>query len=238
MKFTYCELGYFPFLVPEKDSSFASNVGKQTVYPAGFSLDQALQIYWRAQDYALTATGNGVLGEVTQALSATGNLPVRNASVGTAAFSVIDGLPIPSPAVLAAGIGLRQSIPGLGTITASGGLGSGTNSEAVLNLLVNLFYPEVYAPDPMVKYAGQYWPAMSLSCSVTNSVNLDSGGSESISFDCTTLPDPASTTQIGIFLFFGVRVPVFCQPLAPADGDDAAETRTFSGALTVAAEWA
>lgn len=238
MKFTYCELGYFPFLVPEKDESFASSVGAQTVYPAGFSLDQALQIYWRAQNYAISAAGDGALGGVTQALSATGNLPPRNASVGTAAFSVIDGLPIPSPAALAAGIGLRQTVPGTGTITASGGLGSGTNTSALFNLLVNLFYPEVYAPDPMVKYAGQYWPALSLSCSVTNSVDLDSGGSESISFDCTTLPDPSSTTEIGSFSFFGVSVPVFCVPLAPADGDDAAETRTFSGSLTVAGEWA
>jgi hypothetical protein len=238
MKLTYCDYGWFPFLVPEKDSSFASNVGPQTVYPAGFSLDQTMQIYWRAQNYALTATGNGVLGEVTQALSATGNLPPRNASVGTASFSEIDGLPIPSPTVLAAGVGLRQTIPGTGTITASGDLGSGTNSAARFNLLIDLFYTEVYAPDPMIRYAGQWWPAMSLSCSVTNTVNLDSGGVESIEFDCTTLPDPSSTTEIGSFLFFGVSVPVYCQPLAPGDPDDPAETRTFAGSLTVAGEWA
>jgi len=238
MKFTYCELGYFPFLVPEKDASFASSVGSQTVYPAGFSLDQALQIYWRAQNYAISATGAGALGGVTQALAATGNLPPRNAAVGTASFSVIAGLPVPSPAVLAAGVGLRQTVPGSGTITASGDLGGGTSTTALFNLLVNLFYPEVYAPDPMVKYAGQYWPALSISCSVTNSVALDSGGSASISFDCTTLPDPASTTELGAFTFFGVSVPVFCQPLAPASGSDPAETRTFAGSLSVAGEWA
>jgi len=238
MKFTYCELGYFPFLVPEKDGSFASSVGAQTVYPAGFSLDQAMQIYWRAQNYAISATGAGALGGVTQALTATGNLPPRNASVGTASFSVIAGLPVPSPAVLAAGVGLRQTVPGSGTITASGGLGSGMSTSALFNLLVNLFYPEVYAPDPMVKYAGQYWPALSVSCSVTNTVALDAGGSASISFDCTTLPDPASTTELGAFTFFGASVPVFCQPLAPADGSDPAETRTFSGSLSVAGEWA
>ncbi len=238
MKFTYCELGYFPFFVPEKDASFAPSVGAQTVYPAGFSLDEALQIYWSAQDYTISAAGNGVLGQVTQALSATGSLPSRNALVGTDAFSVVDGLPIPSPAALAVGVGLRQTVAGAGTITAKGSLGSGTNSSALFNLLVNLFYPEVYAPDPMVKYGGQYWPAMSIACSVTNSVNLDGGGSESISFDCTTLPDSASTTQIGSFSFFGASVPVFCQPLASADASDPAETRTFSGSLAVAGEWA
>lgn len=238
MKFTYCEDGYFPFLVPEKDASFASSVGPQTVYPAGFSLDQVLQIYWRAENYAISATGSGALGGVTQALSATGNLPPRNASVGTAEFSVIGGLTIPAPAALAAGVGLRQTVPGTGTITASGSLGSGTNSAALFNLLVDLFYPEVYAPDPMVKYNGQWWPALGLSCAVTNTVNLDGGGSESIAFDCTTLPNAASTTSLGSFTFFGVSVPVFCQPLAPGDSGDAAETRSFSGALTVAGEWA
>jgi hypothetical protein len=238
MKFTYCDLGYFPFLVPEKDASFASSVGPQTAYPAGFSLDRALQIYWRAQNYALSATGNGVLGEVTQALAATGNLPPRNMLVGTASYTEIDGLPIPAPAALAVGVGLRQTVPGSGTITASGRLGSGTSTAALLNLLVDLFYPEVYVQDPMVKYAGQYWPAMSISCAVTNTVTLTAGGSESIEFDCSTLQDAASTTEIGSFSFFGVSVPVFCHPLAPADGGGAAETRTFTGSLSVAGEWA
>jgi hypothetical protein len=238
MKLTYCDDGYFPFLVPEMDSSFASSVGPQTVYPAGFSLDQAMQIYWRAQNYALSATAGGVLGGITQALAASGNLPARNAYVGTGIFSEVDGLVNGAAAALAAGVGLRQTVPGTGTITASSELGSGTNSAALLNLLVDLFYTEVYAPDPMVKYAGQWWPAMSLSCGVTNTVNLDGGGSQSIEFDCTTLPDPSSTTALGSFSFFGVSVPVYCQPLAPADGPSPAETRSFSGSLTVANEWA
>ena len=82
MKLTYCDFGYFPFLVPEKDASFASSVGPQTVYPAGFSLGQAMQIYWQAQNYTLSATGNGVLGGVTQALAAGGQPAARNAIVG------------------------------------------------------------------------------------------------------------------------------------------------------------
>jgi hypothetical protein len=69
MKLTFLSETFFPFLVPEKDATFASSVGPQTVYPAGFSLDEALQIYWRAQNYRLVASGNGVLGSVTQALS-------------------------------------------------------------------------------------------------------------------------------------------------------------------------
>jgi hypothetical protein len=238
MKLSYCDYGYFPFLVPEKDSSFASSVGAQTVYPAGFSLDVAMQIYWRAQNYALSATGNGVLGGLTQALAASGNLPARNAIVSTGSFTEIDGLPVPSVAALAGGVGLRQTVPGSGTLTATGALGSGTSTSALLNLLVDLFYTEVYAPDPMIKYAGQWWPAMSISCSVTNTVNLTGGGSESMEFDCTTLPDPSSTTNIGSFSFFGVSVPVFCQPLQPGDGSDPAETRSFTGSLTVAGEWA
>jgi hypothetical protein len=236
MKFTYCEYGYFPFLVPEKDASFAASTGPQTVYPAGFTLDEVLQIYWRAQNYAISATGTGAVGGVAQALAATGNIPPRNASVGTGSFTVLGNIPIGAPAVLSAGVGLRQTVPGSGTITASGGLGSGTNTAALFNLLVDLFYPEVFAPDPIVKYAGKWWPALSLSCVVTNTVNLD--GAQSIEFDCTTLPDPASTTSLGSFSFFGVSVPVFCEPLAPGDSEDAPETRTFAGSLTVAGEWA
>jgi len=72
MKFTYLSDSFFPFAVPEKDSSFASSVGPQTVYPVGLSLDEALQIYWRAQNYQLVASGNGVLGALTQALSVNG----------------------------------------------------------------------------------------------------------------------------------------------------------------------
>jgi len=75
MKLTYLSETFFPFLVPQMDSSFASSVGPQTVYPAGFSLDEALQIYWRAQNYQLVASGNGVLGPLTQALSVDGLLP-------------------------------------------------------------------------------------------------------------------------------------------------------------------
>ena len=146
MKFTYCEEGYFPFLVPEKDASFASSTGPQTVYPAGFSLDAALQIYWRAQHYAISATGAGALGGVTQALAASGNIPARNFSVGTASYSIIDGLPVNAPAVLAAGVGLRQTVPGGGTITASGDAGSGTNPAALFNLRVNLFYRKSTRP--------------------------------------------------------------------------------------------
>jgi hypothetical protein len=236
MKLTYCDDGYFPFVVPEMDSSFASSVGPQTVYPAGFSLGQAMQIYWQTQNYTLSATGHGVLGGLTQSLAAGGSL-ARNAIVNTNNFSEADGLMTNAPAALAAGAGMRQTVPGSGTITAAGALGTGTNPAAQINLLIDLFYPEVYAPDPMVKYAGLYWPAMSISCSITNTVNLDGGGSESIEFDCTTLPDPSSTTAIGSFTFFGASVPVYCQPLQPGDSSDPAETRTFSGSLAVGIAW-
>jgi hypothetical protein len=236
MKLTYCDFGYFPFIVPEKDASFASSTGPQTVYPAGFSLGQAMQIYWQAQNYTLGATGSGVLGGLTQSLAASGTL-VRNAIVNTGGFTEVDGLMTNAAAALAAGAGMRQTVPGSGTIVASGALGSGTNSSAQFNLLVDLFYPEVYAPDPMVKYNGLYWPAMSVSCTVTNTVNIDGGGSESIEFDCTTLPDPSSTTAIGSFTFFGTSVPVYCRPLAPGDSSDPAETRTFSGSLAVGVAW-
>lgn len=49
---------------------------------------------------------------------------------------------------------------------------------------------------------------------------------------------PCLTTEIGSFLFFGISVPVYCTTLAPASGSEPAETRTFSGSLTVANEWA
>ena len=78
---------------------------------------------------------------------------------------------------------------------------------------------------------------MSISCAVTNTVDLDTGGSLEIGFDVTSLPDPASSTEIGSFSFFGISVPVFCTALAPASGPDPAETRTFSGSLIVATEW-
>jgi hypothetical protein len=237
MNLNYLSTSFFPFIVPEKDSSFASSVGPQTVYPAGFSLDQALQIYWRAQDYHLTASGNGVLGEVTQALAIDGTLPPRNVSVATNAYGLITGFAPMGPADLVTGRGVRQVVPGSGTINASGPDGNGTNAGALFNLQVNLFYPEIFVRDPVVKYNGLWWPAMSISCSVENTVELDIGGEAGIGFDCTTLPDPDSTTEIGSFDFFGVTVPVFCTDLAPASGPDPAETRTFSGSLQVAAEW-
>jgi hypothetical protein len=236
MKLTYLSETFFPFLVPEKDSSFASNVGPQTVYPAGFSLDQALQIYWRAKDYHLLAAGTGVRGPLTQALSIDGNLPLRNASVGTSSYFVIPGFAPVGAGDLVVGIGMRQVVPGTGTIIASGSV-TGTNSSALFNLLVNLFYPEFFAADPVVRFDGKWWPAMSVSCAVTNTVATSDGGSLSIEYDCTTF-DPASTTEIGVFSFFGVSVPVFCTGLAPASESAPAETRSFSGALTVVDEWA
>jgi hypothetical protein len=236
MKLTYLSDTFFPFLVPEMDSSFALSVGAQTVYPAGFGLDEALQIYWRAQNYQLTASGNGVLGPLTQALGVDGLLPPRNAGVGTDSYYAVEGFMPVGPGDLVIGIGMRTVVPGTGTITASGPGISGTNTSALFNLQVNLFYPEIFAPDPVIRYDGMWWPAMSVSCSVTNTVALDSGGSLSIEYDCTTF-DPDSTTEIGSFSFFGVSVPVFCAGLAPASGPDPAETRTFSGSLTVANEW-
>jgi hypothetical protein len=236
MKLTYLSETFFPFLVPKKDSSFASSVGPQTVYPAGFSLDEVLQIYWRAQNYQVVAAGNGVLGSLTQALAVDGLLPPRNASVGTNSFFEVDGFTPMGPGDLVPGYGMRVVVPGTGTVSESGS-DPGTNTAALFNLLVNLFYPEVYAPDPVVRYAGKWWPAMSVSCAVSNTVTLASGGSLSMGYDCTTF-DPASTVEIGSFSFFGVAVPVFCSGLAPADGPDPAETRTFSGTITVAGEWA
>ncbi len=237
MKLTYLSTSFFPFLVPAMDSSFAGSVGAQTVYPAGFSLDEALQIYWRAQDYLLVASGDGTLGGVSQALGVNGLLPPRNASVGTGSYGLLDGFAPVGPGDLVTGRGLLRVVPGTGTITASGPGGSGTNSGALFNLQVNLFYPGVFTPDPVIKFDGLWWPAMSISCSVTNTVDLDSGGGLEIGFDVTSLPDPASTTEIGSFSFFGVSVPVYSTDLAPPSGPDPGETRTFSGALTVAGEW-
>lgn len=238
MKLTYFETSFFPFCVPEKDSSFAGNVGAQTLYPAGFSLDQVQQIYWRAKDYLLVASGNDTLGEVTQALSVNGPVPPRNVVVGTNSYGALSGFMPTGPGDLVCGRGVRQVVPGLGTIVASGPDEVGTNSSALFNLQVNLFYPEIFVPDPVIKYNGLFWPVMSISCAVTNTLVLDSGGSLAVGFDCTTLPDPASTVNIGSFSFFGVSVPVFCTALALASGSDPAETRTFSGSLTVASEWA
>jgi len=238
MKLTYLSESFFPFAVPEKDSSFASSVGPQTVYPAGLSLDEAMQVYWRAQNYELVASGNGALGPLTQALSVNGLLPPRNASVGTDTYYEVDGLTPAGPGDLVGGVGMRVVVPGTGTVTASGARGAtGKNTSAVFDLQVNLFYPEIFAPDPVVRYDGKWWPAMSVSCAVTNAVALASGGTLSMSYQCTTF-DPASTTEIGTFSFFGAAVPVFCAGLAPASGLDPAETRTFSGSLTVANEWA
>ena len=230
MKLTYLSNTFFPFLVPEKDSTFASSVGAQTVYPVGFSLERALQIYWRAQNYQLTASGNGALSGVTQALSVSQLLPPRNQSVGTNSYFEVAGLMPVGPGDLVTGVGLLEVIPGAGTITASGGGGSGTNPDAVFNLQVNLFYPEIFAPDPVIKFDGKWWPAMSVSCSVTNTVALDLGGELEIAYSCDTF-DPASTTEIGTFSFFGTSVSVFCAALASG------ETRTFSGSLMVDSEW-
>src|SRR5271170_4014834 len=126
MKLTYLSDTFFPFLVPEMDSSFASSVGPQTVYPAGFSLDEALQIYWRAQNYQLVASGNGALEPLTQALSVDGLLPPRNAGVGTDSYYEIDGLTPVGPGDFVVGIGMRAVVPGTGTISASGPGISGT----------------------------------------------------------------------------------------------------------------
>ena len=230
MKLTYLSNTFFPFLVPEMGPSFASSVGPQTVYPAGFSLDEALQIYWRAQNYQLTASGNGVLGPLTQALGEDGLLPPRNAGVGTNTYYEIDGFTPVGPGDLVTGWGLRVVNPGTGTITASGSGISGTNPGALFNLQVNLFYPEFFMPDPVVQYDGQWWPAMSVSCAVSNTVTLSGGGTLSIAFSCDSY-NPASTTLIGSFAFFGESVPVFCAALA------AGETRSIAGALTVADEW-
>jgi hypothetical protein len=237
MKLTYLSSTFFPFVVPQKDASFASSVGAQTVYPAGFSLDEALQIYWRAQDYAIAATGTGTAGSRTQSLSASGNIPPRNASVATDAFGPLDGFAPTGPGDLVPGIGLQQIVTGSGTVTSSGTDGSGSG-PAVFNLQVNLFYPRSAAPDPVVAYAGLWWPALSLSCQVTNTIPLETGGAVAIGYDCTTLADGVSTHLLGSFSFFGVAVPVYCQPLAAASGSDPAETRTFAGSLTVASEWA
>ena len=231
MKLTFRSDSWFPFAVPEKDATFASSVGPQTVYPVGMTLEQALQIYWRAKDYLLVATGNGVRSGITQALAVNQNLPPRNAAVGTDSFSEVDGFTPVGPGDLVTGYGLREVIPGTGTITGSGTGGSGTNSAAVFNLQVNLFYPEIFAPDPVVRFNGQWWPAMSVSCAVSNTVRLSGGGVLSIAFSCDSY-NPASTTSIGTFSFFGNTVPVHCAALA------AGETRTFSGSLSVTDEWA
>jgi hypothetical protein len=236
MKLTYFEVGFFPFCVPQMDASFAPNTGAQTVYPAGFSLDQVLQIYWRAKDYQLVAAGTGAVGGVSQTLNINGPLPPRNAAVNTGMYSLISGLAPTGPADLVCGRGLRQIVPGSGTITASGSGGSGSGA-ALFNLQVNLFFPEVYAPNPVIRFNNLWWPALSVSCQVTNTVTVGSGGEEELAFDCTTLPDPESTTALGTFTFFGVDVPVFCTALAPPSGPDPGETRTFSGTLTVADEW-
>jgi hypothetical protein len=143
----------------------------------------------------------------------------------------VDGFTPTNPGELVTGYGLREIIPGSGTITASGTGGSGTNSSAVFNLQVNLFYPEIFAPDPCVRYNGQWWPVMSVSCAVSNAVTLSGGGELSIAFSCDTY-NPSSTTPIGTFSFFGNDITVNCAGLA------AGETRTFSGSISVADEWA
>jgi hypothetical protein len=231
MQLTYLSQTFFPFKVPAKDASFASQVGARTVYPAGYSLDQALQIYWRAQHFRLVATGNGTEGDVTQALGVNDLLPPRNAEVGTGFYLPVTSQSSAAPGDLVTGQGLRQVMPGTGTITASGDAGSGTNPDALFNLQVDLFFAGIFVPDPVVNFNDLWWPAMSISCLVENTVMLDEDDSLGIQFDCTTLPDPHSTTNIGSFSFFGVSVPVFCTALGLE------VTRSFSGALTVADEW-
>jgi hypothetical protein len=235
MKLNYFEIGFFPFCVPEMDASFAGSVGPQTSYPAGFSFDQVMQIYWRAKDYQLVAAGSGTYGGLSQSLAINGPLPPRDMTVVTGFSGPLPGFAPTGPADLVCGCGVRQVVAGSGTITSTtSGSGSG---PAVFDLQVNLFAPEIFVPDPVIKYNNLWWPALSVSCQVTNTVNLDSGGQLQMSYDCTTLPDPASTTSLGSFTFFGVSVPVFCRPLAPPSGSDPGETRTFSGSLMVADEW-
>ncbi len=231
MKLTFRSDSWFPFAVPEKDATFASSVGPQTVYPVGLTLEHALQIYWRAKDYQLVASGNGTKSGVTQALAVNQNLPPRNAAVGTNTYFEVDGFTPVGPGDLVTGYGLREIVPGSGTITASGPGGSGTNPAAVFNLQVNLFYPEIFAPDPVVRFGGKWWPAMSVSCAVSNTVTLSGGGTASIAFSCDSY-NPPSTMPVGTFSFFGNEIAVNCAGLA------AGETWTFSGALSVADEWA
>jgi hypothetical protein len=228
MRLTFRSDSWFPFDVPE---ATAGSVGPATVYPVGMTLEQALQIYWRAKDYLLVAAGNGTRSGITQALTVNQNLPPRNAAVGTNSYFEVDGFMPVGPGDLVTGYGLREIIPGGGTISASGTGGSGTNSSAVFNLQVNLFYPETLAADPVVRYGGQWWPAMSVSCAVSNTVTLSGGGTLSIAYSCDSY-NPASTTTIGAFSLFGTEVAVHCAALA------AGETRTFSGSLTVEDEFA
>jgi hypothetical protein len=225
MKLSYLSQTYFPFLVPKMDATFASSVGPQTVYPAGFSLERALQIYWSAQNYRLIATGNGSFRGVTQALAINQLLPPRNASVGTNSYFEVDGMNPTGPGDFVTGVGITQTIPGSGTITAA----MGTNPDAVFNLQVYLFYPEVFVPDPVVQFDGKWWPAMSISCAVTNTVTV-SGGSLEIVYECDSY-DPGSTIEIGTFSFFGTSIPIYCASLGSG------ETRTFSGSIAVENEW-
>lgn len=225
MKLSYLSETFFPFLVPQKDATFASSVGPQTVYPAGFSLERALQIYWSAQNYRLIASGNGALSGVTQALTIDQLLPPRNAMVGTNSYYELDGLSLTGPGSLVTGVGLTQTIPGSGTITSS----TGTNPSALFNLQVFLFYPEVFAPDPVVQFDGKWWPAMSISCAVSNTVPVH-GGSLAVVYECDSY-DPGSTIEIGTFSFFGTSIPIYCASLGPG------ETRTFSGSIAVEDEW-
>jgi hypothetical protein len=151
----------------------------------------------------------------------------RTLGGGTNSFGEVDGLDPSCIGELVPGVGVSQTIAGSGTITASGS----TNSSAVFNLQVYLFYPEAFAPNPVVQYDGLWWPAMSISCAVTNSVTVSGGGARAITFECDSY-DPGSTIEIGTFSFFGTAVPVSCASLGPG------ETRTFSGSIAVEDEWA
>lgn len=235
MSLTYFEYGHLPFPVPAEDASFASSVGPGTNYPAGFSLDALMQIYWRTHDYQLIAHGTDTDGEVSQDLTINDLLPPRNVLIAPGSYTVLTGFTPASIRSLAAGLGVNQLVPGSGTITFSGVDGSGTNPAALFNLQVNLFTPLTGSIVPVVFYDGLYWPLFALSCSVTNTVTF-SGGTVAAPYACTTVPAAGDVT-IGSFDFFGVSIPVYSPPLDPGGGGDPPETRTFTGSLTSATTW-
>ncbi len=72
---------------------------------------------------------------------------------------------------------------------------------------------------------------MSVSCAVSNSVRLSGGGEVSIAFSCDSY-NPSSTTPVGTFSLFGNEIAVNCADWRRA------RRGTFSGALSVADEWA
>ena len=201
------------------DASFASSVGPQTVYPAGFSLDAGAADLLARAELSAGRDGQRRAGRRDAGAGVDGPLPPRNASGGHG--QLLRGRRLRADrarAISSTGVGVRQMVPGTGTITASGTAAAGRTPAALFNLQVNLFYPEIFAPDPVVKYDGQWWPAMSVSCAVTNTVTLDSAAASWRSRSTARRSIRASTTEIGAFSFFGVSVPVFCAGLAPASG--------------------